>query len=74
MFLDLSMATALPESLELLLSKCSRLRKISLESCLVSDGVCEQLARNSNLEVLNLAMVVGLDVKGIDYITNGCKL
>lgn len=64
-FLDLSMATISAGGLVELLSRCTRLKKISLEHVPLNDAVCKELANNRHLEVLNLAMCSGITRYGM---------
>ncbi|KAL2744944.1 S-phase kinase-associated protein 2-like isoform X3 [Vespula maculifrons] len=64
-YLDLSMAMILPDNLASLLSKCKDLKKLSLESCTLNAACCKELSYCTKLEVLNLAMCEGIDLKGI---------
>ncbi|KAL2728953.1 S-phase kinase-associated protein 2-like isoform X4 [Vespula squamosa] len=67
-YLDLSMAMILPDNLASLLSKCKDLKKLSLESCTLNAACCKELSYCTKLEVLNLAMCEGIDLKGILHI------
>lgn len=64
-YLDLSMATISLPSLQLLLSKCRKLKKLSLEHAKVNDEVCFQLSKNKELETLNMTMCEGLTVRAV---------
>lgn len=72
-FLDLSLAAIDTDSLCLLLSKCRSLKKLSLEHCLVSAEICREISENKNLEALNLAMCVGVNHDGVDYLVENLK-
>lgn len=67
------MATATTEGLAIILSKCNRLKKLSLESCAVDAKVCLQISNNSHLEVLNMSNVEGLNEEGICYLLQSCS-
>ncbi|XP_054726889.1 lysine-specific demethylase 2B isoform X1 [Anastrepha obliqua] len=60
-YLDLSMASLTKSSLKMLLSHCRQLKKLSLEHVPINDGICNEIAKNTNLEALNLAMCIGLE-------------
>ncbi|XP_063704473.1 S-phase kinase-associated protein 2 [Culicoides brevitarsis] len=64
-YLDLSMATISTAGLELLLSKCRKLKKLSLEHVRVTDGVCDEIAANSDIDSLNMTMCEGVSATGI---------
>lgn len=72
MYLDLSMATISTEGLSILLSKCNRLKKVSLEACVVDSNVCVQLSKNRHLEVLNMSNVEGLNEEGVEPLLKSC--
>ncbi|KAK9496620.1 hypothetical protein O3M35_013103 [Rhynocoris fuscipes] len=72
-FVDLSEAVIAPKDLELLLSKCRLLRKLSLEACELSEGVCKEIAYNSNLDTLNLCMCTGITASGLSKILISCQ-
>lgn len=59
-YLDLSMVTITKLSLKQLLGRCRQLKKLSLEHVAINDEICDQIAKNNNLESLNLAMCDGL--------------
>jgi len=74
--LDLSMANAELDCLEDLFKTCRQLKKLGLERCLLSDEACRQIGKNSNLEVLHLALTegwsdgaVGLMFSGLTQLT-----
>ncbi|XP_055849299.1 S-phase kinase-associated protein 2 [Episyrphus balteatus] len=64
-YLDLSMAVITKPSLKSLLSRCRHLKKLSLEHVPVNDEICDEIAKNKDLEALNLAMVSGLEAWSI---------
>jgi len=64
-FLDLSMSTISVQGLYDLLSKCRKLKKLSLEHVLLDERVCQEIAKNWELESLNLTMAGGLTADGI---------
>lgn len=72
-YLDLSMATISPQSLVQLFSKCTQLRKLSLEHVAMNDSVCKALAQNRKLNVLNLTMCTGLTTYGIRKLLGSLK-
>lgn len=59
------MATISVSSLHELLTKCGKLKKLSLESVPINSAVCAAIGRNRNLEAVNLTMCTGLDKFGI---------
>jgi len=71
-YLDLSMATISPECLQALLNTCKLLKKLALENCELSDGVCSEIQRNGNLEILHLGLARGLTKVGVGSLTRGC--
>lgn len=73
MYLDLSMANVAPPTLAALLSRFRRLKKLSLEHVPLDRSVCFEIAANSQLEALNIAMCEGIDVRGIRRMMNGLK-
>lgn len=68
-YLDLSMVTLEPEYLTQLLATCSNLRKLSLEAVKIDNAVCREIAKNSCLEVLNMAMATGFTGMAVKHIT-----
>ncbi|CAH1395014.1 unnamed protein product [Nezara viridula] len=72
-YLDMSYCLISTEDLTIFLSKCENLKKLSLESCELSVEVCSEIAKNRDLNTLNLAMVEGLDLKGLELICASCK-
>ncbi|XP_018335639.1 S-phase kinase-associated protein 2 [Agrilus planipennis] len=73
LYLDLSMAHISTESLVMLFSRCYRLKKLSLEHVQVDDDVMLALSLNTDLEILNLAMVEGLQLDGLKYLLSSCQ-
>lgn len=57
---------------ELLLS-CQRLKKLSLEHCVIDEKSCTALAQNVDLEVLNMSMCYGMGEKELKVLLEGCK-
>jgi len=55
------MACITKQSLKLLLSCCNQLKKLSLEHVPVNADICNEIAKNTKLEALNLAMCIGLE-------------
>jgi len=72
-YLDLSMATISSKCLGELLTTCKNLKKLALERCDLSDRVCSAISKNSNLEVIHLALTSGLSDVGIASLTSGFK-
>lgn len=72
-YLDLSMTTLEPHFLAQLLSTCRQLKKLSLEATKVDDGVCLQVSKCKNLEVLNLTMAEGLTKEGVTHLATQLK-
>ncbi|XP_012270645.1 S-phase kinase-associated protein 2 isoform X2 [Orussus abietinus] len=64
-YLDLSMSVISPEGLATLLSKCRHLKKLSLEKCILNESCCKAISKNVDLEVLNLTMCEGMNIKCI---------
>lgn len=73
LYLDLSMAEVSTRTLTDLLSKCSRLKKISLEHVPVNDEVLSVLSLSKDIEVINFAMVSGITKEGIAFLLKNCK-
>ncbi|KAF5306975.1 hypothetical protein FQR65_LT07197 [Abscondita terminalis] len=73
LYLDLSMAHISTDCLTILLSKCRRLKKLSLEHIEVNDDALFALSKNKELEILNLAMANGLEQKGLTYLLTNCR-
>lgn len=48
-------------SLKMLLARCRQLKKLSLEHVALNDEICNEIAKNTGLEALNLAMCSGLE-------------
>lgn len=63
--LDLSMASISTESLHQLLSRCNQLVKLSLEHIDINEEICEDIAKNIDLNCINLTMCRGLTANGI---------
>lgn len=59
-YLDLSMASLTKLSLKHLLGRCRQLKKLSLEHVAINDEICDEIAKNTHIESLNLAMCEGL--------------
>ncbi|KAJ4439637.1 S-phase kinase-associated protein 2-like [Periplaneta americana] len=72
-YLDLSMAVISEQGLANLLSVCRTVRKLSLEHCVINEQVCSAIARNVNLEVLNMSACYGITKDCISYILSGCR-
>ncbi|XP_015521230.2 S-phase kinase-associated protein 2 isoform X1 [Neodiprion pinetum] len=62
-YLDLSMSVISPDGLAALLSVCKFLKKLSLEKCTLNRLCCTAISKNQDLEVLNLTMCEGIDIK-----------
>ncbi|PIK51710.1 putative S-phase kinase-associated protein 2 [Apostichopus japonicus] len=60
-YLDLSMCNSRPKLLQEILSKCTSLRKLSLESCTVTEGMLTSIGAQGGLEELNLCMCQEID-------------
>ncbi|XP_037294373.1 S-phase kinase-associated protein 2 isoform X2 [Manduca sexta] len=71
-FLDLSMATLDPVTLDHLLERCPGLKKLSLESVQLQDSTCRLIGKCTNLETLNLAMAQGVTAEGLAELLKGC--
>nr|CAI5830987.1 unnamed protein product [Callosobruchus analis] len=73
LYLDLSMATLCTDSLTVLLTKCNRLKKLSLENVPVNDTVLIALSANRDIEVINFAMCMGIMEDGLKYLLTNCR-
>ncbi|XP_073966744.1 S-phase kinase-associated protein 2-like [Choristoneura fumiferana] len=71
-YLDLSMSSIDPQTLDCLLARCGNLRKLSLESVRVQDSTCELIGTCSSLETLNMTMAQGITAEGLTAILEGC--
>jgi len=71
-YLDLSMASVSPSCLELMLSHCSVLKNLALESCTITDPTCAAISFNSSLTILHLGQVEGLTTLGVSRILSSC--
>ncbi|CAH0730863.1 unnamed protein product, partial [Brenthis ino] len=71
-YLDLSMCSISSDTLCHLLSRCSGLKKLSLESVKLCELSQNLLGKCSNLETLNLAMARGITTEGLTAILKGC--
>lgn len=72
-YLDLSMCAISTSALELLLSKCRKLKKLSLEHVKINDSVCLQISHNENIDSLNLTMCEGITPAGVLVIVTRLK-
>ncbi|XP_067619262.1 S-phase kinase-associated protein 2 isoform X2 [Eurosta solidaginis] len=72
-YLDLSMVSVTKPSLKMLLSRCRQLKKLSLEHVPINDEICNEIAANTNLEALNLAMCIGLEAWSVRKIMESLK-
>ncbi|XP_005188606.1 uncharacterized protein LOC131801543 [Musca domestica] len=72
-YLDLSMITITKPSLKMLLSRCRQLKKLSLEHVALNDEICNEIAKNTGLEALNLAMCSGLEAWSVRKIMEALK-
>lgn len=72
-YLDLSSSTIEETCLESLFEKCYNLKKVSLENCKLNDKILYFLAKNKNLEVLNLTMAVGITACGLNFLAQGLQ-
>lgn len=64
-FLDLSMCTITTNSLKIFLSKCRKLKKLSLEHVNVNDEICAEIAANTDIDSLNMTMCEGITAIGL---------
>lgn len=64
-YLDLSMCTISTNSLALFLSKCRKLKKLSLEHVKLNDDICTEIAANTDIDTLNLTMCEGVSAMGV---------
>uniref|UniRef100_A0A1A9ZJH6 S-phase kinase-associated protein 2 n=1 Tax=Glossina pallidipes TaxID=7398 RepID=A0A1A9ZJH6_GLOPL len=72
-YLDLSMATITKLSLKILLSRCRQLKKLSLEHVVLNDDICNEIAKNEDLEALNLAMCSGIEAWSVRKMLESLK-
>ncbi|XP_073815092.1 S-phase kinase-associated protein 2 isoform X2 [Musca autumnalis] len=72
-YLDLSMVTITKPSLKMLLARCRQLKKLSLEHVALNDEICNEIAKNTGLEALNLAMCSGLEAWSVRKIMESLK-
>jgi len=56
-----------------ILSRCKELVAVSLENCPMCDLSCKSLAKNTNLQILNLSAAHGLTAIGIQSILVSCR-
>lgn len=71
-YLDLSMSSLEPRTLEHTLRACPALRKLSLESVRLSEQAQRLIGNCTNLETLNLTMARGITAEGLTSILEGC--
>lgn len=71
--LDCSMSHFKEDQLSSLLYNCKKLQNISLEGCKVNQAILGAISLNKNLEILNLALAVGLNHSSIELITRQCQ-
>ncbi|CAH2083599.1 unnamed protein product [Euphydryas editha] len=71
-YLDLSMSSLEPRTLEHALRACPALRKLSLESVRLSEHAQHLVGNCKNLETLNLTMARGITAEGLTSILEGC--
>ncbi|XP_038048618.1 S-phase kinase-associated protein 2-like isoform X2 [Patiria miniata] len=74
-YIDLTAADTRPEQLVEILDRCpgNQIKKLSLESCTVSDDVMKLVAKHGrSLEELNLCMVSGLKEAGLKAVLKNC--
>lgn len=57
----------------MLLSRCRQLKKLSLEHVTLNDDICNDIAKNTQLEALNLAMCSGLEAWSVRKIMESLK-
>lgn len=57
----------------MLLSRCRQLKKLSLEHVALNDEICNEIAKNTGLEALNLAMCSGLEAWSVRKIMEALK-
>ncbi|XP_078574664.1 S-phase kinase-associated protein 2-like isoform X1 [Branchiostoma floridae x Branchiostoma japonicum] len=74
-YLDLSMSNIEASSVNEILRLCSRLVKLSLESCSVSGETLRYIGQCSDLDTLNLAMCTGIgdDHEAMAYMMQQCN-
>lgn len=63
-----------PEILLGILQRCHNLQALSLELCdIIDDQICKEIAKNSNLLFLNLAMANNFSAQGMVAILTSCR-
>ncbi|KAL9897555.1 S-phase kinase-associated protein 2 isoform 1-T1 [Glossina fuscipes fuscipes] len=72
-YLDLSMVTITKLSLKMLLSRCRQLKKLSLEHVVLNDDICNEIAKNEDLEAINLAMCSGIEAWSVRKMLESLK-
>uniref|UniRef100_A0A1A9WPH1 S-phase kinase-associated protein 2 n=1 Tax=Glossina brevipalpis TaxID=37001 RepID=A0A1A9WPH1_9MUSC len=72
-YLDLSMITITKSSLKMFLSRCRQLKKLSLEHVSLNDDICNEIAKNEDLEALNLAMCSGIEAWSVRKMMESLK-
>ncbi|XP_045508924.1 S-phase kinase-associated protein 2-like isoform X2 [Colias croceus] len=71
-YLDLSMSAISRQTLAKLVEHCPSLRKLSLESLPLDDGIMALIGQCSSLETLNLTMAQGITPEGLKSLLDGC--
>lgn len=72
-YMDLSSCTANPRVLQDILSRCTQLRNLSLEGLELSDSIIQSLARNPDLEKLNLCGCSGFSPEALEEMLPSCS-
>lgn len=72
LLLDLSMVNTTPDVLVEIFTCCRRLKKVSLEHVVTDEKVFSALSLSKDLEIVNLAMVEGIDENGLKHLLGNC--
>lgn len=67
-YVDLTNATVSYDLLISLMRGCEQLRGLSLENQGLSDETCRAIGQNKDLVTLNLCMVGGLTIEGVNHV------
>ncbi|KAG8185086.1 hypothetical protein JTE90_029698 [Oedothorax gibbosus] len=71
-YLDLSMTVISANGLADILSVCNKLKKLSVENCILNEDCCRYIAQNKELTVLNMAMCSDITGAGLYLISTQC--
>lgn len=67
------MAVISKASLKLFLSKCRRLKKLSLEHIPLDAGILKEISENKDLESLNMTMCEGIETNSLKTVLTNLK-